>query len=361
MNITVNSQALAIELRLLNKVVPSKPAIHILSHVLFEAGGSGLEAYATDLELGLSTRCDAEVHSPGRMAIPAARLLALVEQFPDGDVSIALEDVSKGRSVSIKCGNFNSKLQALSADDFPKPPAVEGQNCRLDAAGLRELIAQTRYAINATSQKSILQGALLSIEGPVAVMVGTDTKRVALATMACDGNEVKVRVIVPAKTLDALATQPADDEMLMTVGPKHLFFQSGDRTLTSRMLEGVFPDYAKVVPRGNDKMIDVNRSVLAAALRRVKLVCEDTLAVKFIVEGKTLRLMASSAEVGAAEETVPIEYDGPDVKVMTSGQHVLDFLNAARNGNVTLALKDAKTAILATDGTDHLGVIILMK
>jgi DNA polymerase III subunit beta len=366
MNVCVNSQVLATELRLLNRIVPNKPAIHILSHALLDARDGKLNFYATDLELGLSSRCDAEVGVPGRMAVPVARLLSMVEQFEDGEVTLGLEAAGKGRALGVASGSFKGQLQALPVDDFPAEPKLNGDASTMDAGALRDLIAQTRYAIDAGSSKHILRGALLTLRESVAALAATDSKRLAVATAARPEGP-NVRIIVPAKTLDALAQQPTGDEVTIVVGLKHIFFQSADRTLTSRTIDGAFPAYERIIPRANDKQIVVGRTALAASLRRVKLVAEETLAVSFALDGDgNLALAASSAEIGAAAENVRVEYAGPPIKVTVNGQHVLDFLNAARNGQITLSLKDAKSAMLATDGTDpaavdHLAVILLMK
>ena len=351
MNCTVNSQRLAAELRLLNKIVPSKPAIAILGHVLLKADGDALGFYATDLEVGMSTSCPASVHEPGRIALPVGKFLALVEQFSDADVSISLG----GQQVIVQCGGFRSRLLASPADDFPEMPAPDGTTCLLDMEALRQLIACTRYAVASVGNKHVLRGALLTLSGSVAAMVGTDGKRLVLATKGRTGPDVTA--IVPAKTLDVLADQGVGD-VKMTVGTRHLFFQMDGRLLVSRMIDGEYPKYERIIPRDNDKIVSVDRITLAAALRRVAVVEE---AVFIDVASGSLELTASSAEVGSASEKIAVDYEGLPLKVCVNGSYVLDFLNAALGQTITMALKDAKSAMLLTDGSDHICVVMLMR
>lgn len=370
MNITVNSQHLAVELRLINKVVPSKPAIAILGHVLLEADDK-LRLVGTNMEVTLSSEVAAQVNAPGQLALPADHFLKLVEQFPDADVTIA----QQGQFVSVRCGNFKTQLRTLAADDFPMQPVVEGTSSTLNAAAFQRLIEKTRYAINASNAKTVLQGALLTLSGPGAAMAATDGSRLALATMASNGADASF--LIQAKTLDLLAGQTLGQaagshngfmdegatkgEIELTLGEKHLFFKGGPRVLTSRMLAGKFPAYQRIIPQENDKQVTLNRFAFAAALKRVRLASPELNAVYFNLTPGQLTLAASSAEVGQADESVQIAYEGAPLKVCVNGEYVIDFLEAASGQDIVMALKDAKTPMLLTDGADYLGVVMLMK
>lgn len=355
MNATINSQRLAAELRLLNKIVPAKPAIQILSHMLVKAGAGMLSLYATDLEIGLVTTCPARVGEPGALALPVAKFLALVEQFPDADVSIVLS----GQQVVVQCGAFRSRLQVLSADEFPETPKVEGTSSTLDMEVVHQLIACTRYAVAELSNRHLLRGALLTLTGGVAAMVATDSKRLALATRSRTGPDMSA--IVPAKTLDALSNQGSVGDVEFTIGVQHLFFQMDNRLLISRTFDGEYPKYERIIPRDNDKIITVDKEALAAALRRITLVSEESRAVYFDISAEGIELSSSSAEVGSANERVVAGYDGTPLKVCINGTYVLDFLNAALGQTITLALKDIRSAMLLTDGSDHIAVIMVMR
>jgi DNA polymerase-3 subunit beta len=348
MNLTINSQTLATELRLLSKVVPTKPAIVILSHVLFVATDR-LTIHATDIEVSLSVTCAARITTPGRAALPVGKLLAMVEQFPAADVSISVE----GAQVLIKCGVFKSRMQVLPVEEFPEIPSVSGEISTFDASALTRIVAKTSYAISANAQKHTLRGALLTVSGSAAAMVTTDGKRIAIATAGCSGADM--RLIIPAKALDLI---PSEGEVEVS-SSAHLFFKSGQRILCSRTIDGAFPAYERAIPRDCDKQITIGRTLLTAALRRVIISAEDNAAVYADIAPGSVELSARSAEVGSATEPVPASYEGEPVRICINGEHVLDFLNAATSNEITLAL--TSSAMLLTDGSDYLSVIMLMR
>lgn len=354
MNITVNSQSLVTELRLLNKIVPSKPTIAILSHVLMSAD-RGLTLHATDLEVGLITPCAATVHETGIVALPAVKLLALVEQFPNADVSIVLE---KGKAV-VRCGAFTTRLQVVPVDEFPALTPVQGTMNVLPSDGLRRLIAKTRYAITEMGSKYILKGGLMTLAGQAAALAATDSKRLALVTIGRTGSDASA--VIPAKTLDAIVALLGDGDVEMTVGPQHLFFRFGARLLISRTIDGKFPAYERIIPKQNVNRVTVDKNGLAAALRRITLVSDENQAVYFTVANDALMLSTSSAEVGSADEKVACDYAGPTLKVCMNGSYVLDFLDVAGDERIIIALKDATGAVLLLDGQDHLAVVMAMK
>lgn len=353
MIVTVNSQLLAAELRQICKIVPSKPAIVALSYVVLSAEGDQFRLYATDLEIALDAGCRATVERPGSAALPAVKLLAFVEQFTNSDVRIVAD-----KQVTIECGAFKSRIQTLSVEEFPQRPDVDGSSCMLDGMALRMLIARTRYAVSAGGSKYVLKGALLTLTGQTAAMVATDAKRLALATTSRTGPDQ--RVIVPAKTLDVLASGD-DGDIELTVGPKHLFFALDGRMLTSRTIDAEYPKYERIIPRNNDKIVAADRMAFTAALRRVTIASDENQAVWITVAPGRMEMQAQSNEVGSAVEGLDVRYDGPLLKVCANGEHVLDFLNAASGMTITMALKDASSAALFMDGDDHIAVIMLLR
>lgn len=357
MNLTVNSQLLAAELRLLNRVVPTKPVLAALSHVLLEAAEGVLALHATDMEVCLSSACPANVIAPGSATLPVGKFLALVEQFPDADVSMVLE---QGK-VFVRCGAFKSRIQTLPVDDYPARPRREGAPSTLDAATLAALIAKTRYAVSATAAKYVMQGALLTLNSAGAAMAATDGKRLALATMLRQGGD-NHRVVLPIKLLDVLAGQLGATDVEFSAGLNHLFFLVDGRLIASRTMDGEFPNYDRILPRGNDKRVVVERAPLTAALRRMVLVAEENQAIYFSIGGGAMELTTASAEVGSADEQVPAAYDGPPLKICVNGRYVLDYLEAAVHDAFTMALKDESSAMLLTEGNDdHVAVIMLMR
>ena len=289
----------------------------------------------------------ATVTRPGSVALPAKKLLDLCEQFVNTDVTIREMD----GAVRITCGSFSSRLQSLPVDDFPLPPPVEGLSLVLPAA-VRTLIAQTAYAISANTTKYVLDGALLDLTvDHEAAMAATDGQRLALSTMPYTGPVWSG--VIPSRALGALAAFGGDEDVAFTVGERHLFFVVGERVLISRMLEGKFPAYRRMLPEGVDRTLRVDRSVFAAALRRVEVVADHDAGVSLTITPTHLSLSARSVDTGDAVEEMPVVYDGEPLTARLSGASLLDFLNAAKGTEITLAIKDGTTPFVCTDEGDR--------
>lgn len=354
MKITVNTQRFAQELRLLNKVAPTKPALPVLANALLYAMPEGLTMYATDLEMGVFAPCQATVIEPGAITLPAKRLLDIVEQFPDTEMTLYRDDSQKAHIV---CGHFHSRLQAIEAGEYPQLPAVEGVASALPAAAFRELIERTRYAISETDKRFILSGAQMTLANGVMGMVATDGKRLSLATAACPPEAAAV-ALLPVKALDALLAVLSAGEVQFSMSAKHLFFVLADHVFFSRTIDGQFPAYERIIPKDNEHRAQVARAPFVAALRRVGLVSETTQSVLLQISEGWMLLASNSADVGEADERFEIGYAGPEIKVVVNWRHVLDFLEASSSSAVTLAAKDSRGALLLTDG-NFLNVIMV--
>ncbi len=354
MKVTVNSQLLATELRFVLKAVPGKPAIQILGCVLLVAKGEDLKVAATNLELTLSSRCDATVEEDGAIVLPAAKFLALVERFPDDDVEL-FEDQGK---TLVRCGDFTSQIVAHKAVDYPLLPVERGERSTIDGNTLAALINKVSAAIDPTSSKQVLRGALLMLQGPAVAMVATDGKRLSVATAVREGG-TDTRVIVHRVAMDAIASQAGTVEFSTT--NDHLFFRYGDRLISSVVIDGDYPPYERIIPKANKLVVTFESHAMAAALHRMSVVAEDNGATKFSLSTNQLVLKSSSAEVGVAEEKVAVKYAGPNLDGTVSGRFILDFLETSTSSSIVLKIKDGKSAMLFEDGDEAVTVIMPMR
>ena len=355
MNIVVNSQALAAEVQLLNRIAPTKPTIPVLGNILFDASDE-LRLCSTNLEVSMTTTCQAHIVEHGQTTLPAARLLELLNQLPNEDVNITVDK----NHVRVTSGSFKSRLQTLRADDFPTLPQVDGDIVILSSQALRLMIQRSTYAVSEKSQKYVLDGALLSFAGSVMVMVATDGKRLTINT-ANHTPGADLSIVIPSKTLEVLLFHCDSGDVEFSQTDRHLFFVVGKRTLTSRMLEGQFPRYDKIIPRDCDKHLQVDRMALSSALRRVGVVADENQAVYFLLTNGWLQLSSVSAEIGEADENVSAQYEGPDVKILVSGKFILDFLERASERTVTFSIKTNAGPLLLTDGQNFINVVMVMR
>ncbi len=346
MELVVRKTELLRELQLFQGIVERKNTIPILANVLIEAKGDEVKLLATDLEVALRSRCSATVSKPGALTLPAKKLYEIVRALPETDVRI--EEDKNG--VKVAADRFDSRMQTLPREDFPAlPDATGAPRATLPREGLREMVAKTQFAITGEDTRFFLNGALFVLRHDTMSLVATDGHRLALVTVkrpASDpalatGEEVKV--ILPKKTLIELGKllSESDGDITYERGENHLFFEVGGRVLISRMIDGQFPAYERVIPKGNDKTIEFDRERLTSAIKRVALLSnERSRAVKFEVSKNMVDVTSSSSEFGEAREQIPVEFAGGPLSISFNAQYALDFLNAVNSDVVSLSLKD---------------------
>ena len=366
MELVVSKNNLLRELQLFQGIVERKNTIPILANVLMEAKGEEVKFLATDLEVGLRSKCAAAVSKGGSLTLPAKKLYEIVKSLPETDIRIA-ED--KG-GVKVAADRFDSRMQTLPREDFPTLPDASGKaRAVLPRSAVKEMVAKTQYAITGEDTRFFLNGAKLVLKPQSLTLVATDGHRLALVDVQHDtGITQEVGVILPKKTLLELGKLLAEGEgdVQFESGENHLFFEVAGRVLISRMIDGQFPTYERVIPKGNDKTIEFDRERLTNAVKRVALLSnERSRAVKFEIDQGKVEVTSSSSEFGEAHEQLPVEYPGPALTISFNAQYVLDFLNVVETDVVSLSLKDevsqAVMKPVGAKGYDYTYVIMPMR
>jgi DNA polymerase-3 subunit beta len=369
MELVVGKSALLRELQLFQGIVERKNTIPILANVLMEAKGDHLGFLATDLEVGLRSKCSATITKPGSLTLPAKKFYEIVKSLPETDIRIA-ED--KG-GVKIAADRFDSRMQTLPREDFPTLPESGGApRTTLQRSAVKEMVAKTQFAITGEDTRYFLNGALFVLRHDEMSLVATDGHRLALVSVARNGSGKteadESKAILPKKTLGELGRLlgEGDGDIGYERGENHLFFQVGDRMLISRMIDGQFPAYERVIPKGNDKHIEFERDKLTNAVKRVALLSnERSRAVKIQIDKGKVDVTSSSPDLGEAKETLPVDYDGASMQICFNAQYVLDFLAAVSTDVVSLELKDevsqAVMKPVGAEGYDYTYVIMPMR
>jgi DNA polymerase-3 subunit beta len=369
MELVVRKNDLLRELQLFQGIVERKNTIPILANVLMEAKGEEVRFLATDLEVGLRSKCAASVAKSGALTLPAKKFYEIIKSLPETDVRIA-ED--KG-GVKVAADRFDSRMQTLPREDFPTLPEGGGAaTATLRRASLKEMVAKTQFAITGEDTRYFLNGALFALRPDSMSLVATDGHRLALITVPREGKGAKdgeeIKAILPKKTLGELARllSEGDGDIRYERGENHLFFDVGGRMLISRMIDGQFPAYERVIPKGNDKHIEFERDRLTNAVKRVALMSnERSRAVKFQIEKGKVDVTSSSPELGEAKETLSVEYSAAPMQICFNAQYVLDFLAAVTTDVVALDLKDevsqAVMGPVGADGYEYTYVIMPMR
>jgi DNA polymerase III subunit beta len=369
MELVARKNDLLRELQLFQGIVERKNTIPILANVLMEAKGDQVSFLATDLEVGLRSKCAAMVSKNGALTLPAKKFYEIIKSLPETDVRIAEE---KG-GVKVAADRFDSRMQTLPREDFPTLPESGGApTATLPRSALREMVAKTQFAITGEDTRYFLNGALFVLLPEKMSLVATDGHRLALVTVPRDAKSKKdadeVRAILPKKTLGELARllQEGDEDIRYERGENHLFFDVGGRLLISRMIDGQFPAYERVIPKGNDKHVEFERDRLINAVRRVALLSnERSRAVKIQIDRGKVDVTSSSPDLGEAKETLPVEYADAPLQICFNAQYVLDFLSAVATDVVSLDLKDevsqAVMKPVGAEGYEYTYVIMPMR
>jgi DNA polymerase III subunit beta len=369
MEFVVRKNDLLRELQLFQGIVERKNTIPILANVLIDAKADELTLLATDLEVGLRSKCAATITKPGSVTLPAKKIYEIVKSLPDTDIRIA--DDKNG--VKVSADRFESRMQTLPREDFPTlPEPGAAATTALARSAVKEMVAKTQFAITGEDTRYFLNGALFVLRPGDMSLVATDGHRLALVSMARDGGAKAAdenKAILPKKTLGELGRllmEGDGGDVGYERGENHLFFEAGGRLLISRMIDGQFPAYERVIPKGNDKHIEFERDRLTNAVKRVQIMSnERSRAVKIQIDKGKVEITSSSPDLGDAKETLPVEYSGSSMQICFNAQYVIDFLAAVSSDIVSLDLKDevsqAVMKPVGAEGYDYTYVIMPMR
>ncbi|MGE0640695.1 MAG: DNA polymerase III subunit beta [Thermoanaerobaculia bacterium] len=340
MELRVRRDTFLSELNPMQGIVERRTTIPVLSHLLLAAEGDRLRLAATDLDVSLTSSVPAEIARPGALAVQAKKFAEIVRSVVSEELKITLEDE---RSLLIQAGKARFRIHGLPAADFPSLPTVEAKaKLEIPLASLRRLVGKILFAVSGEDSRFQLSGALLKIKGKSVELVATDGHRLALVEMPLEGKGAgEDSVLVPRKALQELLRMEGDDKVSFRRGEHHLAFTVGGREMTCRVLEGNFPDYERVIARGNDKKAIVDRKALLDAVRRVAIMTGDrNRGVRLEFGDQEVAIAAANPDLGDASESLACEITGGTLKIGLNPDYLGNFLDAVETSKVHLELKD---------------------
>lgn len=351
-------------------VVERRNTIPILANVLLRARDGGLELTATDMEIAVVERFPATVARSGAATVPAATLYEIVRKLPEG-AQIELDHPGGDAPLSLRAGRFATSMNCLPTEDFPV--MAEGQlphRFTVPAAAVRALIDRTRFAISTEETRYYLNGIYLheaSSEGTqVLRAVATDGHRLARVDEPLpEGAEKIPGVIIPRKTVlevRKLADETTEPVTIALSDTKIAFeLDAGRIKLVSKLIDGTFPDYGRVIPLHNDKQLDVECKPFAAAVDRVSAISSDrTRAVKLKVADGVLVLAATSHDHGSATEEIEVQYAGEGMEIGFNSRYLLDIAQQIRGESVRLLMADSGAPTIIQELGDASALYVLM-
>ena len=367
MEFVTSKESLQKELQAMQGIVEKKSTIPILANIVIDAKKDRLEMLATDLEVAMRTSCEASVKTAGSITLSARRLFDIVRYLPDTEVKIK---GSEGNWVEIRCEKARFRMVGLPREDFPAIPEFDfSRGITIERSLLLDVIGKVLFAITTDEGRYQLGGALTILSKRHLTMVATDGHRLAFADGRVEkgATEKTIEIILPRKALVELSRLgEAEDEVVLGQKENQAFFKVGKTVLSANLLSGKFPDYEKVIPEGNDKLLKFHSESFVGVVRRVALLSgERSRAVKFALKDGVLDISSSNPEVGEASESIDVEYSGAPVEIGFNAKYILEFLQAMGPGEFILALKDGSTQGLlrpvGLEGRDYRYVIMPMR
>jgi DNA polymerase-3 subunit beta len=330
-------------------VVERRQTMPVLSNVLLSARNNRLSITGTDLEAELVSAVNLSVQQPGEITVPGRKLLDILRALPEGvTVSLGLE----GERVIVRAGRSRFTLSTLSAVEFPVVEEVNAQQTlRLPQPELRRLIDKTHFSMAQQDVRYYLNGMLLESEGSTLRAVATDGHRLALCeTTLAEPVKGKHQVIVPRKGILELQRILGDSGTVdLAVGTNHIRAEIGDVRFTSKLIDGRFPEYGRVIPARANRIVDADRGVLRQSLQRTAILSNEKYrGIRLSLKPDLLTLQTHNPEQEEAEDQIEVAYSGEEIEIGFNVNYLLDALSAIETDRVHIGLTDSNSSCLIT-------------
>ncbi|UQY36786.1 DNA polymerase III subunit beta [Pseudomonas fulva] len=366
MHFTIQREALLKPLQLVAGVVERRQTLPVLSNVLLVVEGQQLSLTGTDLEVELVGRVALEdAAEPGEITVPARKLMDICKSLPaDALIDIRVDE----QKLLVKAGRSRFTLSTLPANDFPTVEEGPGSlTFNLVQSKLRRLIERTSFAMAQQDVRYYLNGMLLEVQTGILRAVATDGHRLAMCSMeATIQQDGKHQVIVPRKGILELARllTEQDGEVSIVLGQHHIRATTGEFTFTSKLVDGKFPDYERVLPRGGDKLVVADRQGLREAFSRTAILSNEKYrGIRLQLAAGLLKIQANNPEQEEAEEEIAVDYNGSALEIGFNVSYLLDVLGVMTTEQVRLILSDSNSSALVqeADNDDSAYVVMPMR
>lgn len=368
MKLTIERAALLKALAHVQSVVERRNTIPILSNVLIGAQKGRLSLAATDMDLAITETVEANIARPGSTTAPAHTLYEIARKLPDG-AQVELEAAADGGSLTIRAGRSRFSLQCLPPADFPAMNEGElPHSFQLPAGDLKGIIDRTRFAISNEETRYYLNGIYFhaaQADGTAVLRgVATDGHRLARVEVPLPKAAADMPgVIVPRKTVNEVRKllDESDGSIEIELSDTRIRFVTANVTLVSKLIDGTFPDYERVIPTGNDKVLNVPCKEFAHAVDRVSTIStEKSRAIKLAVAKGVVTLSATSPDAGSATEEIEVDYKAAALEIGFNSRYLLDITEQIGGAEARFLMADAGSPTLVRDGADDSALYVLM-
>ncbi len=343
-------------------IVERKQTIPILSNILLSTGNGTLMMEATDLEVGIRTQGSATIHQTGRTTVAARKLFEVLKEMDtDANIDIELDDTF----LSIKSGRSKFRLNTMLADDFPNVQEdEESSSIHIDGSDLAAMIATTSFAMSSDETRKYLTGTLFEVDEQGRLnLVATDGHRLAMTHAFLDRKVQPGQSIIPHKAIVEIRKLCEDvpGQVTLNMSDRQIRLTAGSNSLTSKLIDARFPSYEDVIPVNNAQLAIVNRSDLDLMLRRIMIVANEfTHDVRLQIKPGELLVSSHNTDQEQAEETLKIEYDGPETEIGFNARYIRDVLGVMHGSTVRISLQDGLSPALLEEEEGSATTFVIM-
>ena len=337
LRITTSRDELATTLGVVARGLSSRGAVQVLTGILLEVVDKRLVLAATDMELSLRASLTGDVAGDGAVVVPGRLLADLVRLLPDDRVTLAYE---QGEGVlAISSGSYASRVNVFSAEDFPRLPSLDVPLHTVDAPVLLGTIEKVARAASRDESRPVLTGILVHFDGTKLVMAATDSYRLAVKETGLDAAGPELEAIIPARALQELTRLAAGAESVeLGIHENHVVFSAGDVWLTTRRIDGQFPNYKQLLPESFEAELEIGREPFLEVVRRAAVLAQRNQPLRLGFAEGELTVSAQTQDVGEAKESLPVEYAGEALEIGFNPDFLRDGLEAVSGDTVQLRL-----------------------
>lgn len=348
MRFTISREVLLKPLQIVGGVVEKRQTLPILANILVKVSANRLTLTGTDLEVELIASTDLNHGEDGEITLPGRKFSDICRALPDDATIDITIDADKAL---LKAGKSRFTLATLPADDFPINDSIKGAlTFELEQGQLKNLIDQTLFSMANQDVRYYLNGMLFELENGSIRMVATDGHRLALSELSTDiavGD--KRQIIIPRKGVIELSRllSSTSEKCHIQLNQNHIKVAMGDVTFTSKLIDGRFPDYERVIPKGGDKIVVADRLILKDGLQRTAILSNEKYrGIRLNLSTNTLHAAVNNPEHEEAEDELPVDYTGPDLEIGFNVSYLLDVLNVVKSESVEITLSDSNSSCL---------------
>jgi len=353
LNVVCPKDELVQTLAVVSRGVSTRTAVLVLSGIMLRAEDGQLHLAATDMELSLRGSIDARVASDGAAVVSGRTLLEIVRLLPAEDVSI--EHLPEEGVVQIVSGSASFRLHTFATEDFPRLPDVElAQLYPVDREALLDTVSRVSRAASRDESRPVLTGILVRFEGGRIVMAATDSYRLSVKETAVERELPELEAIIPARALAELTRIAGSaDELQLGVHDNHVVFGAGDSWLTTRRIDGQFPNYRQLLPEAFEHQVPAARDELLDVVRRVSVMAQRNSPLRLRFEDGQLTISAQTQDVGEARESLPVQFAGEPLEIGFNADFLRDGIESVEGDQVVLKLiSSLRPGLITGEGDD---------